>query len=640
MPPETIERDDEPMSRLVQILAIAVTGVTLLGASALVPRIQAQREDLRLTLTAETPETVPPHVRIATAALGSFRGLAVDILWYRATQMKRAGHYYEANQLARWITTLQPQFAQVWTFHAWNMAYNISVATQTPDERWSWVQKGIDLLREKAVEYNPNSVRIPRELSWIFYHKVGKFADDMHWHYKRRLAVKWQELLGTPAVGVETSEALDRFRPVAEAPDRLRELLEKRPAVRPAVSRLQAMGYDLGEGLLRGLGRIRMLAPHTARLGIADDRLRRQVDAKLLQWWRDHESDIREPILRFLERKVLEGEYNMDPQLMLELMDRYGPLDWRHPAAHALYWGSRGTANAAEAMNKKEIDALNTYRQNIHSLQMLTRWGRISLDPMTGRIDMMPDPRFFPAYEKAVRIAEDALVSEGFEANARQSYEAGHENLLKQATLYSYLYGEPDQARAYYEKIRRLYGQDPSDRHMGRYREPLEEFVLKLLRRDVDRMEQASQFVDAMLRRAFAKGLANARPGVFNRFVDLARRIHERFQEEANPTPNAPQRRRALLPFDQLLLERYVALMRSGRISPLSKHRIWENTPSELKRRAYARIRGPLRRQFERAGLDPDRALPRPEGEIVPAPEPDEDGGRRKGEPRISPQRK
>ena len=102
--------------------------------------------------------------------MGAFRGLIVDILWMRADTLKQEGKFFDAKQLAEWITTLQPRFAQVWDFHAWNMAYNISVAIPNtqPEERWRWVKNGYELLRDRAIELNPKSILLYRSLSWIF----------------------------------------------------------------------------------------------------------------------------------------------------------------------------------------------------------------------------------------------------------------------------------------------------------------------------------------------------------------------------------------------------------------------------------------------------------------------------------------
>ena len=60
-------------------------------------------------------------------ALGGFRGLISNFLWIRANDLQQDDKFFEAAQLADWITDLEPHFAQVWKFQAWNMAWNISV---------------------------------------------------------------------------------------------------------------------------------------------------------------------------------------------------------------------------------------------------------------------------------------------------------------------------------------------------------------------------------------------------------------------------------------------------------------------------------------------------------------------------------
>jgi hypothetical protein len=78
-------------------------------------------------------DTVPSSLRNRLGiAMGAFRGIFVNWLWMRANDLKEQGKYYEAVDLAKTITRLQPRFPRVWAFHAWNLAYNISVATNTP----------------------------------------------------------------------------------------------------------------------------------------------------------------------------------------------------------------------------------------------------------------------------------------------------------------------------------------------------------------------------------------------------------------------------------------------------------------------------------------------------------------------------
>ena len=93
-----------------------------------------------------------------TVALGGFRGLIANALWIRANDLQQDDKFFEAAQLASWITELEPSFTQVWLFQAWNMAYNISVKFKDFPDRWRWVERGIELLRDEGLRYNPNNV--------------------------------------------------------------------------------------------------------------------------------------------------------------------------------------------------------------------------------------------------------------------------------------------------------------------------------------------------------------------------------------------------------------------------------------------------------------------------------------------------
>ncbi len=152
---------------------LAAVSFFLMAGSQL-DNINADRREMKLVIN-EPLENAPPSLAFATVAMGAFRGLVVDILWMRADTLKDKGLYFDAKQLADWITVLQPRFAGVWQFNAWNMAYNISVAIppERPEERWRWVRNGYELLRDRGIKVNPKSVELYRELAMIFQHKIG-----------------------------------------------------------------------------------------------------------------------------------------------------------------------------------------------------------------------------------------------------------------------------------------------------------------------------------------------------------------------------------------------------------------------------------------------------------------------------------
>jgi hypothetical protein len=201
----------------------------------------------------------PPIMVFTTIVLGGFRGIIADILWLRVSLLQDEGRYFEIVQLADWITKLEPHFTDVWTFHSWNMAYNISVMMPQEDDRWRWIRNGIQLLRDEGIQLNPSDPKLFFELGWMFQHKIGGDTDAMHAYYKAKWAGEMSDLLGGGYPD------FDKLQP-------------------EAISRIR-------------------------------------------------------------------NEYSLDPDIMKRADEDYGPLDWRLPHSHAVYWGIRGRAAAQEEIS-------------------------------------------------------------------------------------------------------------------------------------------------------------------------------------------------------------------------------------------------------------------------------------------------
>lgn len=194
----------------------------LLAVSAASQRVMnRQRADLGLTRVAPL-ENAPPVLAFTTVALGGFRGLIANALWIRANDLQQEDKFFEQVQLSSWITKLEPHFTQVWLVQAWNMAYNISVKLPDPYDRWRWVQRGIELLRDEGLKYNPREALLYRELAWFYQHKIGQNLDDAHLIYKFSLAREMQGVLGggrpnfDELLNPQTDEARDRVRLLRE----------------------------------------------------------------------------------------------------------------------------------------------------------------------------------------------------------------------------------------------------------------------------------------------------------------------------------------------------------------------------------------------------------------------------------------
>src|SRR5436853_4484320 len=175
------------------LLLLAV--LLLLGVSRMQSSLNRDRESLGLTRI-QPLENAPPVLAFTTVALGGFRGLISNALWIRASDLQDEDKFFEMAQLADWITKLEPHFVQVWLVQAWNMAYNISVKFKDYADRWRWVERGIELLRDQGLRYNPNETLLYRELGWFFQHKMGQNLDDANMYYKQEWANEMATVFG------------------------------------------------------------------------------------------------------------------------------------------------------------------------------------------------------------------------------------------------------------------------------------------------------------------------------------------------------------------------------------------------------------------------------------------------------------
>jgi len=606
--------------RLTEIVAAVTLVACLMGGGASARWLAQQRQELELVVSTEGTQGMPPHVVLATAALGTFRGLAVDVLWARADALQDAGEFFEAQTLAQWITTLQPRFPKVWSFQAWNMAYNISVSTPNPAERWGWINRGIALVRDRGMPLNPADPNLPVELAWIYFHKIGGKVDREHWYYKARLAREFRELLGDTTSGRTTAEAIERFRMIAEAADDLDGLSEDRD-VRDALALLAEHQVEPDEAFVRMLGRVVMYS------GSLDAKLRagrvlptgtnKELVAALLDD-RRLAAAVFEKILPAVQKRVLRDHYRMDPTFMLEQMERFGPLDWAHPHAHGIYWSERGVAMGRDTLRREKVNELTIIRIRLGNLQHLMRSGRIEFDPLADRLDILPDPRFIEGYERGIRDALDLIASdEGVSAGefgraTADDLVRGYESFLQQATVFSYLYGDEAQAAGCFGKLRQI-AEDSGRGDEPIYAEGLEGFLTIRLSEvmEID-LSNTRQFLDAMIQRAMLDGLAKGRLDTFNRFVKLAYSVYDRRYGASAPGTVHVAKEGRLPPFPELVDASFESAMKQESTPVLVRARIWAWAPEALRDRVWPSIGPTLVAHAEAVGLDPTLAFPVP----------------------------
>ncbi len=316
--------------------------------------LNGQREDLKLTYRTEMLENAPPFLAFTTAALGGFRGLISSYLWLRMNELQQDEKYFEMVQLADWITKMQPRFPAVWVHQAWNMSYNVSVKFPDHADRWLWVQRGITLLRDEGLKYNPEEPLLYHELAWHFQHKMGANLDNAHGYYKRKWAEEMHGLFGAQ-------------------PD-----------------------FDA------------LINPQT------DEQKARA--------------------------RLVREKYKMDPSAMKRVNQIYGPLEWRLPETHAIYWGWLGLEKTRDNAARRDL-FIKLRRVVYQSMQLAFIRGRLV------------ENRYDRVYETSPNLDITKKVNQSYvdqlaEATPemKENVANGHRNFLKTAITQLYMHNREKEA--------------------------------------------------------------------------------------------------------------------------------------------------------------------------------------------------
>jgi len=110
------------------------------------------------------------------ALLGGARGVAANVLWGRALDLQKAHDWDRLKVTVDQITKLQPHFLRVWSWQGWNLAYNVSVEWDAPEDKYDWIKQGINFLKE-GVRKNEKSPDLLWDTAWTYFQKVGT-ADE------------------------------------------------------------------------------------------------------------------------------------------------------------------------------------------------------------------------------------------------------------------------------------------------------------------------------------------------------------------------------------------------------------------------------------------------------------------------------
>ncbi len=571
--------------RLIQVAACAVALAAVLGSALLVPAMNRLRQQYHMVIDPSTIAGLPP-LESLLAKTATLRALAIDVAFIRSERLKEVGKYYEAMQLADWICKLAPRFPSVWSFHAWNQAYNISVGTYTAEERWKWVSNGLRLLRDEGIQYNPESITLYKELAFIYWHKIGDFLDDHHWNYKKELGVEMERVLGPPVPAVQEREVIDTFRQITGAPppDELPHWLQTEPEIAAWVAKLAEVDLAPDDRLLEFVARY-------VRDDVSVSRYLKSVTAEEAQSLQARRVALlsepattgpRDRLLAALRRRVLETRYHMDVGWMLQLMEKYGPIDWRSPYALALYWASWGDMRTRGVINLNPNDSMNTARFIMFALKNMVERGRLILVPdfevpNRSYISLLPDLRFIDHLHEAFLELSQAQFGDQPDyrpGEAAGNYRNGHFTFLNEAIHALYVAGDEEslrKAQYYYDYLRRV-NREPDGRPKAMYLGPLEEFVLGDLMEDAEGFRRANAYVGGLMLRSFQE-LALGDPERSVAAAQRANDIYQHFMKEIAADDRLDRRK----------LEKIAVIRRDAAIDyltspyelPLHKARVW-----------------------------------------------------------------
>lgn len=112
---------------------------------------------------------VDPSSSAMNLVLLGLRGPAASVLHLKAIEYQERKQWAKLKATVDSIILLQPHYVQIWKFHGWNLAYNVSREWDKVDDRYYWVKEGLKFL---ILGTERNST-VP-----ILFHDVGFFVSS------------------------------------------------------------------------------------------------------------------------------------------------------------------------------------------------------------------------------------------------------------------------------------------------------------------------------------------------------------------------------------------------------------------------------------------------------------------------------
>lgn len=119
---------------------------------------------------------VDPTSATMNLVLLGMRGIATNMLWMEHEELKKTKNWAQMRSTTESIIMLQPHYLQVWRYHGWDLAYNVSAEWDAVEDRYYWVKEGAKFSM-KGSERNQRYPELYWESGRILGQKIGR-ADE------------------------------------------------------------------------------------------------------------------------------------------------------------------------------------------------------------------------------------------------------------------------------------------------------------------------------------------------------------------------------------------------------------------------------------------------------------------------------
>ncbi len=548
---------------IVNLALIAAFAVCVVGISVVQRELDELKQEHELVVQGNATN-LTPTMAFTTGALGAFRGLIADVLFLRMEYLKEQEKYFEINELGHLIVQLQPDMPQAIAFIAWNMAYNISVKFTSPRDRWRWVQRGIEVIRDHAVEQNIRDPLVYHQLSWLYQHKVGHMLDDANKYYKGQLALQmiqvlsfqehydWDLLAAAPHSRDELQVYFaDRMmgRMLLDDPDAspaktAKELLKvaadyrkKRklapgmeeklstPQVREIVLRVISKYRDVEdrEKVEKAYMGARVFIGAEARFFdllrkneisyerfefLFRERGEKRPFGGIPEQYKDDvaELGLTEMLDRHFRVRWLKQELKIDAREVAKMNKKYGYLDMRLPEGHAIYWAEQGLH-----FSPKNVKLTRSISQN---LRKGSQYGLLRHITPEGYPVVMPN---FESIDPCIDWYESL-------EHPSQGDTSGHVYFMMDTIVICYTWGEDELAQKYFKYLR-----DSGLRNTEQLKnQTVDQFALNAMSQDVkDRSEKQTNAMMFGLAVRYVESVAYDEPDRAERLLQLLNRVYK-----------------------------------------------------------------------------------------------------------------